>query len=172
MTHWSAAVTSYKQEEVALSSLCERDFSCYLPRYQSRGFVKGRLVEQVLPLFSGYIFFEVDEAWREVSHLDGVSHLILDDNEAPVPLRTRDVEKIKSREGPDGLILLDGFEYQDRSKRRRFRKGEKVEVKTGPLMGLVGLFEAASGSQEVKALFDILGKSTSITIHEADLCAA
>jgi transcriptional antiterminator RfaH len=54
---------------------------------------------------------------------------------------------------------------------RRFAVGDAVKVTTGPFADLEGMFQAASGSDRVVLLFNLLGREVRASVPFRDLVA-
>jgi len=47
--------------------------------------------------------------------------------------------------------------------------GDRVQVRQGPLTGLEGIFESASGMDRVRLLIDVLGAPIHVTLPRSQL---
>ena len=63
---WGVATTVPACEHKANADLVSVGFMSYLPKYESVEAVRGQIIRRARPLFPGYIFFALVDAWRSV----------------------------------------------------------------------------------------------------------
>jgi hypothetical protein len=61
---WAVATTQPACEAKASADLVSVGFSAYYPQIENVEAVRGQIVKRVRPLFPGYLFFELVDAWR------------------------------------------------------------------------------------------------------------
>ena len=119
--HWYAVHTKPRQEAVADVYLKQSDVETFYPK-----------ISPGKSLFTGYIFtkFDAETRLRLVKYSKGVSSIV-SFGDKPALVDESLIEAIRSR-------IKDGFVHLDPP---TFKKGEKVEVKEGPLEGVSGIFD-------------------------------
>ena len=119
---WHAVHTKPRQEAVAEVFLSQSGIETFYPKI-----APGK------PLFTGYLFTKFDEETqrRLVKYSKGVSSIV-SFGDKPALVDESLIDAIKAR-------IKDGFVHLDPPS---FKKGERVEIKEGPLEGLVGIFDS------------------------------
>jgi transcriptional antiterminator RfaH len=103
---------------------------------------------QAPALFPGYAFVLIELQWHAARWSPGVHRLVLDgDRPARVPDKVIAELKGRERNGLVELPLPPGF-----------RRGDKVRIIRGPLMGLEGLVEGLRPQQRIEILLATLGR--------------
>jgi len=130
-------------------NLSHQGIETFLPLYKVHQFNFGRVVEKKKPLFPNYLFarFDLSIHYYKVKWTRGVSRIVgFGDSPSPVPEEV--IKAIKNRIGKDNLIELDDH----------WQEGDRVQVISGPLKGLQGLFQKRLSDRErVRILLDMLG---------------
>jgi transcription antitermination factor NusG len=86
----------------------------------------------------------------------GVSR-ILGNKEGPVSISERVIQTIQKRVGKDDLIELEA----------KIKEGDLVEVTSGPLKNLIGVFQKRmSGKDRVKILLNLIGVDVPVQISK------
>ena len=119
---WYAVHTKPRQEAIAERFLIQSNIETFYPRI-----APGK------SLFSGYIFtkFDIETQQRLVKYSRGVSSIVSFGSE-PAAVDESLIESIKAR-------IKDGFVHLEPPS---FSKGERVEIKEGPLEGVGGIFNS------------------------------
>ena len=156
MFSWFAVNTQARSEAKAKFNLERQGFEVYLPRYlKTRR--HARLTDTVpMPLFPRYLFVGTDTdsaRWRAVNSTFGVSQLVANGNE---PARVPDgiIERIRRREDDNGWVSMDKY--------LPYQKGDKVQIRSGPLTDQVGLFDCADDKERIFILLDLMGRAVKI----------
>lgn len=146
---WYALYTKPQQEALVARQLSERGLEAFLPCYTERRC--GRAQQQVL--FPGYLFVRVDlgRVGRSVLQwMPGLRGLVCFGG---VPAQVPEGALALVRKQLARLEAMVGFP------RARFRPGERVRLKEGPLAGLEAVFEGPMGPAErVRILIRFLGQ--------------
>ena len=156
---WFVVQTQVNAEAKAARNLLQQGFDIYLPRYLKRRSHARKIERIAAPLFPRYMFVRIDIAaqrWRSIQSTFGVSHLLFNGDE-PAAVRNEIVERLKEREGSDGLIQLD--------RRDAFAVGDKVRVLAGAFTDSLGLFEGLADRDRVAILLDFLGRKVRVSIN-------
>ena len=131
---WYAIHTKPKQEGRADGNLRAWGVETFTPRigecrYTSAGHVK----KELKPLFPQYIFarFDAKHMLHQVCFTRGINSVVRFGGEHPTPIDNEIIAIIRSRAGADGLIDLS----------EKFKAGDRLVIKEGPLKNFVGIFE-------------------------------
>ncbi len=163
MKRWYAVYTQSRMEAWARANLWERGVEAYLPRYRKRRRHARRTDWVAAPLFPRYLFVRADLAHtgrRLIGSAPGIASLVCIGRE-PSAVADTVIEDIRAREGETGLIDLE--------RERTLRPGEEVRVCEGPFRDAVGFFAAASDSERVFVLLNLLGRQVRARIPVANL---
>ena len=149
LADWYVIQTKAGDERRAELNLSNQGIETFLPLYKVYQFNSGRVVEKKKPLFPNYLFarFDLSIHYYKVKWTRGVSRIVgFGDSPSPVPEEV--IKAIKNRIGKDNLIELDDH----------WQEGDRVQVISGPLKGLQGLFQKRlSDKERVRILLDMLG---------------
>jgi transcriptional antiterminator RfaH len=131
---WYAIHTKPKQEVRADGNLRAWGVETFTPcvgerRYTAAGHVKN----QLKPLFPQYIFarFDARRMLHQVYFTRGIHDVVRFGGADPTPIDNEIIAIIRSRVGADGLIDLT----------EKFKAGDRIVIKDGPLKNFVGIFE-------------------------------
>lgn len=134
----------------AAVSVRNQDSEFYCPRALIRSDRARALREQ--PLFPGYAFARpVGERWAFLRSTVGVLDVLMASGENPAWVPDREIARLRSHEGPDGLIRLEAA---------AFARGETVQLDDGPMAGLLAVVDGMSGRDRIFVLFEFLGQIT------------
>jgi len=155
MKKWYAVYTRSHTEQQAAIQLGNQGFNVYLPRYR-KSLRHARRIEEVLrPLFSRYLFVELDldaQAWWSVNGTRGVVRLVtFGDTPSAVPESV--MEDLRARETEDGSILLA---------RPDMKQGDRVQIIDGPFAETVALFDHMTDDRRAMLLLDLLGQTVRV----------
>ena len=145
---WYALHTKPREEAVADVFLTQSGVESFYPKI-----APGK------PLFRGYIFarFDIKTQLRLVKYSKGVSSIVCFGGE-PAQLDEAIIDLIKDR-------IKDGFVHLDPPS---FAKGEKVEIKEGPLEGVTGIFDSSvKDSDRVIILLNMVTSQSRIILQSA-----
>ena len=156
MSYWCCGQFDGRREALALHCLGLAGYRTYVPRIRS-----SRSVGEAL--FPTYVFISIELQWHTARWAPGVWKLIMSGEE---PARVPDavISESLSRER-DGLIVLP----PPPASAPQFRPGDKVRVKTGPLVGFPGLISTMKARQRVEVLLQMLGSLQRVELAAADV---
>lgn len=157
MKRWCIAVTRHRDEMIASSQLVAHGIECYLPLMESSRIVFGRPRKVIRPLFPQYLFvrcnFEMDTA--RINRTIGVKS-VLTCNGRVAEVSEDIVSYFRSRENRDGVICGA----------RRFKTGQEVRIKRGPLRDLHAVFlKELSDFDRVQVLLKAVGWASKVELH-------
>lgn len=130
---WYAVRTNPKQEERADSNLRAWQVETFTPRIKERRYTQTRGVKYLYkPLFPQYIFarFDARRLLHKVCFTRGVNSVVSFGSD-PTPVDNEIIDLIRAQVGADGFIVLG----------EKFKAGDQVIIKDGPLKNLTGIFE-------------------------------
>ncbi|MDP3937719.1 MAG: transcription termination/antitermination NusG family protein [Deltaproteobacteria bacterium] len=142
----------------AIINMERQGFECYAPHAMMRGGRARRL--RRCPLFMGYVFARHPEArWVSLRGTFGVLGVIMGTGERPAPLPHAEIERLRAREGRDGLIKLQECEFE---------QGERVHLERG-VVSLDAIVDGMSGPDRVFVLMQVLGRWTRAEVSVGNL---
>lgn len=148
--NWFCICTKSQQEIRASVEISKQGFEVYFPVEHREKIHKGVRINTTSPLYPRYIFARFDRAipgWQPIRNTRGVSFIISDPDNRPIPLKDHVMDVIRAYKPPEGPIDATV----------QFSQGQRVQVSTGPLAGLEGLF-VADKQKRVSCLLEIMGK--------------
>ena len=131
---WFIISSKPKQEFDAERNLRTLGINVYLPVYNKKIKKNKTKIEQVAPLFSGYLFaqFSIHEFYQKVRYTRGVK-TILGNDEYLWAIADEKIRDIRAREC-NGLVILQKRED-------RFSKGDRILIDEGDFEGWEGIFQ-------------------------------
>lgn len=155
--HWYLVYTKPRQEITAKENLQRQGYEIYLPmtRLPRRRLGKRRYMNE--PFFPRYMFIRLNttsDNWAPIRSTKGVANMVRFSLH-PMPVPNELIVNIRSRENPES-----GMHDIDVS----IKKGDKVRVMDGPMMGYEGIFIAKTGQERVIILLDVLGQQARLQI--------
>lgn len=140
MAYWAVARTLINREPVAVRRLEAAGFEVFAPKTHPRAEW----------LFSGYLFVRVVEQWRVIDRTVGVLTLVKF-GDAPARCPDNEIEKMKARLGPDGLVHLPARPPE--GARGKLSIGTKVRI-----AGLDAVYVGMSAKERQRVLIHLLGR--------------
>lgn len=149
---WYVVQTKPKQEFRALEQLENQRFTCFLPTLLVEKLVRGRLESREEPLFSRYLFLQLNEAASDTA-----------------PIRsTRGVSKLVTFGGrfatlPDACV--EALQNRPRvAQRSLFSPGERITITQGPFAGLEGIYQLSDGEARALVLIELMSRPQKLTL--------
>ena len=157
---WYLVQSKPRNETRALENLVRQGYETYLPLIEVERLQRGKLLRKQEPLFPRYLFLHLEEGndnWGPIRSTLGVAGMVrFGQAFAAVPDPV--IEAIRERtQEIRGMLCATG---------------DAVQVVSGPLVGLEGVFEIADGEQRSFVLLDFMQKQQRISLSTADLRAA
>jgi len=143
---WYVVRSKTRKEDYAVQQLERRGVAVFLPRIVEYN------RDDVAPLFPGYLFVHIVllEQYYRVVWTPGVRNFV-SFGEVPTPVQESAISLIRAS-ALDGVIRPFS----------PFKAGDRVQIKSGPLAGLVAVIEhPCSGHGRVKILLDFLRQGIS-----------
>ena len=159
---WFLAQIKPNRLHIAQRNLFRQKFDVFCPTLQTMRKQRGQYVENCQPLFPGYIFIGLDPEtapWRAVNSTYGVNRLVSFGAGSPMPVPLSLVEKLQIRCDADGRLLPP----------KTLKKGDKVEILSGPFADFVTTIENIEPDQRIWVLLELFGRPTRVTVDRKDL---
>ena len=154
---WFVIHTKPNEEKKALANLINQEFTCYMPMYSKEIINQNKIKIIPSPLFSRYLFIEVNNESIQkniglIRSTLGV-HQLLKIGENPIKISSEIIMELKKEE-------------RNRSKKIKnyFKQGEQVEIQSGPYKGIKAIFECEDADERAILFFELMQKSTKISI--------
>jgi transcriptional antiterminator RfaH len=149
---WLAVKTKPSQEKWAAQNVQQQGCAYYLPLYGQPVQARGKVQElRVKSLFPSYLFVNTEgrsHQWRWLLGTWGISSVMLR-GDIPAIVPDREIEKLRAREGEDGLIILPDCS--------QLQIGQKVRVRYGPFESRMGVYQGQTAQARQRVLLDFLG---------------
>ena len=157
---WFVVHTKPRQEQRALENLQRQGFAAWLPMLSVEKFRRGRLEKVIEPMFSRYLFIQLDKVtsnWSPIRSTMGVSKLVTFGN-LPAAVPPEIVDALRNAPTPDVP--------------RFFSNGDAVRDEDGPLNGLEGLFQAPDGEARAMIFINLLSRPQVVSVELNQLAPA
>jgi transcription antitermination factor NusG len=157
---WFALKVRTGGEATAAAALTQRGFEVYSPTRQERRRYSDRMKVVHVAMFPGYVFCRFDIARRTpILGSPGVEYIVGFSGE-PMPISYSEMSGIRR------LIEL-GAEVTP-----TFEVGQRVRVTHGPLEGVEGILLCDSKGSRLTVAIQLLMRSATLQISNAELCLA
>jgi len=154
---WYVVFTKPRSEALAEDNLRRQGFRCLLPRIQQARTRRNKRLMVTEPLFPRYLFVQLDPDRQSIAPIRstlGVTSMVRFGGELAVVPEPIIATLLARTDRASGLVSLQS---------PCFTPGDKVMLLDGPLAGIQGIFEAASGEERVIMLLDLLGRQVRVT---------
>lgn len=146
---------------LAECNLMRQGFKTFLPMQEVTRRKSTRFVDQLRPLFPGYMFIAFDQKsapWRKINATIGVSKLVsFDGQPKPVPLDL--VSGLMQRCDTAGKLLPA----------KQLAIGDQVELVTGPFSNFIATVETIDIEQRIWVLMECMGQHTRMYVKADQL---
>ncbi len=154
---WAVIHTHSRCEKVVAEFLEKKGVKYYLPLIKKRRIYGRHIRESMLPVFSGYVFYDYDGIPRsDIFKTKKVAKIIEPRNKEQLKKELENIEKAIS----SGVYL---------ERINRLQKGDRVIVKSGPLAGVEGIFLRHKNRTKLIISISMLGMSVEADIDEASV---
>ena len=157
---WFLIQSKPRNEARALENLLRQGYNTYLPLIEVERLQRGKLLRKMEPLFPRYLFLNLAagvDNWGPIRSTLGVAGMVrFGQAYAAVPDPVIEAIRERTQEIRETL----------------FAAGDAVQVVSGPLVGLEGVFEIADGEQRSFVLLEFMQKQQRVSVSTADLRAA
>jgi len=145
--HWTVVNTQPMCERRALWHLARQGFTAYAPKEKIIRMVRGRKTTCARFIFPRYLFVAIADQWHALFNTVGITRVLMTGDQ-PSKLPDGWVEDMRARER-NGLVSLP---------KHRFKIGQRVEVGSGLLAGVKGLYQGMTSRQREIVLLETLGR--------------
>jgi transcriptional antiterminator NusG len=162
MSHeWYAIWTRSRHEKLVRDQLQQKHVEVFLPTITKWSRWKDRKKQIEWPLFPGYCFARFDaEARLPVLKCEGVVSIVgVEGHPSPIP----SIEIDSIRQLIDSELAFDPCPL--------IKEGMMVEVKAGPLKGVVGRLVRKGSHARLVLSVDLIGQAVSVEVDAADVKA-
>ncbi|MCX7826256.1 MAG: hypothetical protein N2689_11960 [Verrucomicrobiae bacterium] len=158
---WYAVHSKPRQETVAQTSLRREGIETLFPKLRRRKVIRRVRKWVTEPLFPGYLFarFDLERSGRLVKYANGVAGIVSFGSK-PAAVEDAIIEAIRAH-APDDVVTVTPAQ---------FRPGEVLEIQSGPLRGLQGVFEREMSDRDrVILLLDALAQGARVEVSREHL---
>ena len=161
MVEWFAVWTKSRHEQVVRQQLEQKEIEAFLPTITRWSRWKDRKKKVDWPLFPGYCFARFDPRERlNVLKCGGVVNIVSVEGE-PAPIPPYEIDAIRQ-------LIESDLAYDPCP---MIREGMMVEVKHGPLKGVVGRLQRKNEKARLVLSVDLIGQAVSVEVDAADVKA-
>jgi transcription elongation factor/antiterminator RfaH len=153
---WYVIQTKPGNEHRVEVNLAHQGVETFLPLFESHRYCHGKMVQEIKPLFTNYLFTRLDMevSYYKVKYTRGVNR-ILGNGVGPVPVSEKVIQTIRERMGKDDLVKL-GDDWKE---------GDLVRIHSGPFKELTGIFQKKmSDNGRVRILLNLIGVDVPVQI--------
>ena len=153
---WYAAHVRVNQEKTVAAALAARELTAWVPVYRSSRNWSDRVRELEMPLFPGYVFCRIaPEKRAPVQMTPGVVRIV-GSGRMPIPIDDSEMEMLQQLAESD----------LPRQPHPVPALGETVEIRGGPLAGVVGVLEQVKDSRKLIVTISLLKRSVAVEFDE------
>lgn len=154
---WWVLYTKVHQEKAIVERLLGRQIPYYLPLVEKVNICRGRRFVSHVPVFAGYVFLFGTEEERVASlTTNRVSQVLFVDDVAQL---THDLCQLQRLIASGAPLTIE----------RRLSAGDRVRVRSGPLMGLEGTVLRRRGAARLLIAVNLLQQGASVDIDTCQL---
>lgn len=158
MVRWHLVLCRPNQHHIAERTLSRLGCEVFLPRQQARRRWRGRVLQELRPVFPGYLFVGVDPAsslWQPIRTAQGVSRIVGFSERGPATVPPEVVAGLMARCDGDGI--LSPVEED-------FAVGDHIRVVGGPFADFVARIDRIDPKQRLHVLLELLGRPTRVVL--------
>ena len=155
---WYVVQTKAGNEHRVQTHLLNQQIDTFLPLLNTCQCCNGKMIHKIKPFFPNYLFARLDlrRQYDQVKWTRGVSR-ILGAGNGPIPISEKVIQSIQERAGEDHIVKLE----------EEWKEGDVVQITSGPLKDLVGVFHRKmSDSGRVKILLSLIGVDIPVQISQ------
>ena len=145
-------------EKQVFQELQSLGINSYLPLMKKRRKWRNRTIESSVPLFSGYIFLQVNRlTYIQVLNIQGVIRF-LTNNGKLCRVRESEITEVRRVERLNQQYQIERVSY--------FEKGNKVSISNGPFSGFEGEIVERKGKYRLLVRLKSIREAISIDVEE------
>ena len=151
---WLVLRTRSRHEITVESDLQQRSITAYLPKRSVMRCGRNRKVVTQLPLFPGYVFVQPRvEQYEKIRYVRGSCGFVLSGNQ-PATMPARDLDAVRILAGSGATLAVNP----------RLIPGQRVEVLSGPFMGIQGELVRVKSQERLVINAQLLNSSVSVEV--------
>jgi len=158
---WHVIYTRSRSEKKVLEELTFRDIECFLPMQKKLRQWKDRKKWVEMPLMSGYCFVNItrNEYDKVLQTNNVVCYITFEGKAAVIP--EKQIDTLKQ--------MLKQYDFEVNVTTENFAPGQKVEVVSGPMIGLRGELVEARGRNKFILRFSEINSAFTVEIPAENL---
>jgi len=151
---WLVVHTKPRQEKSLARQARAAEIPFYLPLIPKQLRVRGRIVRSFAPLFSGYLFANVDEQQRvQLLQTNRVTDILSVPDDEQLTEELRHLDRLIAADAPLSI-------------ERKLSRGRRVRVKSGPFAGIEGTVISRRGKDRLLVAVTLLQQGASVEIDD------
>jgi len=157
--NWHALFTRHQHEKSVAIALSYKKYEVFLPLYRSVRQWQDRAKQLWFPLFPCYVFIrEGMDRQLQILTTPGIIHIVgWSGRPAIVPQAQLDAV----RRITESCLAVESHPY--------LQSGDRVRVKTGPLVGVEGILVSKKGGDRLVVSMEMLGRSAAVEIDDSNV---
>jgi len=156
---WYAIWTRSRHEKLVREQLAQKNLDVFLPTITKWSRWKDRKKKIDWPLFPGYVFARFDPMDRlPILKCDGVVTIVGSEG-LPSPIPEIEIDSIRT-------LIESELSYDPCP---LIKEGMMVEVRSGPLKGVVGRLVRKGAHARLVLSVDLIGQAVSVEVDAADV---
>ena len=158
MKKWYPIFTQIGKEFFLKREIERLGFKTYLPIIKKKISHARKISEVNKPLFPRYIFVYIDkdnDNWFSLNTTQGVEYFLKNNNKI-LSVKNEIINNLKNLEKKEGYIDISDF--------FKFKEGDEIKVKEGPLKGFFGKFKKYTSNNKFNLFFNIFNRELNITL--------
>ncbi len=156
---WYVLSTKSNHERQAEQNIRRMGVQCFLPLLQEQRIIRCKVKTIIAPLFPGYLFVRINlsEHYRAVKYARGVRKIV-EFGATPVEVDSAVIDDIKNRlASPEASAL---------GMQKELSRGQLVQIKDGPFVGLEAVFmREMSGHQRAMVFLRTLALQARVVLE-------
>lgn len=155
-SNWYLLQCKPRQDERAHLNLLQQNYAVFHPQLVSERVIRGKRQRVRESLFPGYLFIHLggNDNWAPLRSTRGVSRIV-EFNHGPATVAEHVIEHLRAR---------CTFESTQPCVDEALKPGEHLQIISGPLSPLEGVFLAAQGTERVMILLQFLNREQSVCV--------
>lgn len=155
---WHLLLCKPNQNHIAFRNLERLGFDVFMPRHTVQSRWRGRLRQELRPVFSGYVFLSrggSDQNLSQARSVPGVASFIGFGSTGPAIVPPGIVAGLMSRCDQDGCLTQPADD---------FKIGDRIRIVSGPFADFVTSVEHIDPDRRLHVLLELLGRQTKVLI--------
>lgn len=158
---WHLVLCKPNQHHIAERELSRLGCEVFLPRQTSQRRWRGRVFQDLRPVFPGYVFVGLDPGspiWQPIRTARGVSRIIGFGDQGPATVPAEVVAGLMARCDVDGVL---------HPVQEDFAVGDRIRIISGPFAEFVTQVDTIAPDRRLHVLLELLGRPTRVVLDPA-----